>query len=260
MRIFLKTVYALLGIAVFTVLVWFFAVPDDYILATIEEAVSVDKDTEMALSIDELRKGLFFSVYAERIQLRIKGRPAMNVTDLSVWINPVFFIRKEMSFSLNGSMGSGSIDGSFRLPGKGNLKINTAHIGSIPYLKVLGSDIGGFLSADILLSGNETQVLFKIRDLSVGGNGGLGLPLLDTFHTIQGVLKISGNTIMVKSLGLEGDKGYARVRGGITGGIMNLNLELMPQAGRLSKAELMMIERYQKSPGYYLIPIKGPVF
>jgi type II secretion system protein N len=260
MRIFLKIVYALIIITLFTVLVWFFAVPDDYVRATIEEAVSTDKDPEMILSVDELRKGLFFSIYADRIQLRIKGRPAMNVTDLSVRINPLFLIRKEMSFSLNGSMGSGSLDGSFRLPGKGSLRINAADLGSIPYLKVLGSDIEGYLSADILLRGNETQVLFEISDIGVDETVKPGLPLLATFHTIQGVLKISENTIMVKSLGLEGDKGYARVRGDITGGVMNLNLELMPQAGRLSRAELMMIERYQKSPGYYLIPIKGPIF
>lgn len=260
MRIPFKILYTLAVIALFMVLAWFFVVPDDFIRATVEDAVSGDKETDIALSLDELSKGLLFSFHTERVQLLIKGRPALNVTDLSVRINPVFLIKKEMAFSLNGSMGSGSVEGSFRLPGQGNLRIHAADLGSIPYLKTFGNEIKGHLSADIILKGNETEVLFEINDIAVDEDDKPSLPLLTAFHTIQGVLKIRGNTIMIKSLGLDGDKGYARVRGDITGGLMNLNLELMPQTGRLTRAESMIIEGYRKSPGYYVIPVKGPLF
>jgi len=40
---------------------------------------------------------------------------------------------------------------------------------------------------------------------------------------------------------------------------MNLKLELMPDQDKLSDIESMLIGKYQVSPGYYAIPVRGPV-
>jgi hypothetical protein len=61
----------------------------------------------------------------------------------------------------------------------------------------------------------------------------------------------------------EGEKGFARLKGNISNGVMDLELELMPDAGYFvnerESLELALIRQYQISPGYYLIPVKGPV-
>ena len=73
------------------------------------------------------------------------------------------------------------------------------------------------------------------------------------------MLHLQANTIKIPSISLEGDKGYARIKGDITDGFMNLILELMPSTDELQPIESMLISKYQISPGYYVIPIEGPL-
>jgi hypothetical protein len=101
------------------------------------------------------------------------------------------------------------------------------------------------------------KVVFEIPDLNIQEYNKIASPLLSSFHTVQGVLNIVNDKIRIESLGIEGEKGYARVKGDITAGFMNLTLELMPSAGKLSPAELMLIDSYRQSPGYYVIPLKN---
>ena len=73
------------------------------------------------------------------------------------------------------------------------------------------------------------------------------------------VVAIKNNIITFDSVSLEGDKGYARLKGRITNGYMNMALEIMPEAGKLTSLEKMLIGKYIVSPGYYVVPLKGPV-
>jgi hypothetical protein len=40
---------------------------------------------------------------------------------------------------------------------------------------------------------------------------------------------------------------------------MNMNLEVMPISGMLEDYETMLLSRFRVSPGYYVIPIRGPL-
>ena len=68
--------------------------------------------------------------------------------------------------------------------------------------------------------------------------------------------QIENSIIKITSISLEGDKGYARLKGDITNRRMDLSLELMPDENKLSTGESMLIGRHIVSPGYYVIPIK----
>lgn len=255
MIIFRNILYILLVIAVFILLFWFFAIPDDLIREKIEESVSGLNNQEIRVSMDEIKKGLFFSVHSKNVQLKIGDKPALTVTELTARINPIYFIRKQLTFSIEGRMGSGHVNGSLRFPGGGSLRINDAELDSIPYLQSLGIKSTGYISAHIIIRDNTAKVVFEIPDLNIQEYNEIESPLLATFHTVQGVLNIVNDKIRIDSLGLEGDKGYARIKGDITAGFMDLTLELMPSAGELSQAEIMLIDSYLQSPGYYVIPL-----
>ena len=260
MNIFRYIIYTIIVIAISMVMVWFFAIPDDLIRLKIEETLSGLENSKIRVSVEDLSKGLFFSVHANSIQLEIKDKPAFRITEVRGRINPLFIIKKQLAFSIKGLMGSGSVSGLFRFPGGGSLRVENADLNSIPYLKSLGIKSNGYISAHIKVIDSTAKVVFEIPDLSIQEYNETASPILSTFHRTQGVMTIVNDNIQVNSLGLEGEKGYARVKGEVRGGNMNLTLELMPSAGEVTPVELTLIGRYQKSPGYYVIPIKGPLF
>ena len=254
MIIFRNIIYTIIFFAVSVILFWFFAIPDDLIREKIEESLAGLNNQEIRVSTDNIKKGLFFSVHSKNIQLEIGDKPALSITELTVRINPLYFIRKQIAFSIKGRMGSGYVSGSLRFPGGGTVRIKDAELDSIPYLQSLGIKSTGLISAHLVIKDNTAKVVFEIPDLNIQEYNKMASPLLTTFHTAQGVLSIVNDNIRIDSFGLEGEKGYARVKGDITAEFMNLTLELMPSAGELSPAELMLIDRYRQSPGYYVIP------
>lgn len=260
MSLIQKFLIAFALIAVSVLMIWVLAIPKELIIAYAEEALSDIQRPKISFTTDRLKKGIFFSVHADNIVLEIDGRPALKITDITVRINPFSFILREIGFSLTGRLGAGSLNGSFTLPGGGYLTVIDADLHSIPFLKRLGANFSGYTSAVIDLDDTGAELKFEIPDLKIQGTEEIALPLIISFHTVQGVLKITEDIIQITSIGIDGEKGYARIKGNITGGGMNLALELMPDVSELSSTEMLLIGRYQKSPGFYVIPITGQLF
>lgn len=248
--------YILIGIPLFIVLIWFFAVPDNLIKSKIEDSIN-SIDPEINASITGLRKGLFFTVYADSLELKVDGIQALKVTQLSGRFNPVYLLKKEFPFFINGKLGTGDVNGTFKLPENRIIKIRRAELNAIPYLTHIGIEGSGYLSANLNFKDTTVRVTFEIPDLKMQDSDKIILPFMSTFHKAHGALSINGNTIKIDSLSLEGEKGYARIKGDITDGVMNLVLELMPYFEVITPVESMLISKYQISPGYYVIPIKG---
>lgn len=255
---FRNLLYLAIGIPGFIVLTWLFALPDSLIKMTIEDSISSQGKSNINASIEGLRKGLFFTVYADSLELEIDKTTALRITDISSKINPLYLLKKQLAFSIKGKIGTGDIKGFFKLPERGSLKIEGAEINAIPYLASVGFGGSGLISAHLNLTNNTIDVIFKIPDADIHVSA-MGIPLpINSFRKIQGALTLKENTIKVTSISLEGDRGYARLKGNVTSGFMNLILELMPSAGKLKPIESMLIGKYKISPGYYVIPIKGP--
>ncbi len=256
---FRNFLYLVISIPVFIILIWSLALPDSLIKTTIEDSISSRGKPNINASIKGLRKGVFFTVYADSLELKIGKTPALRITDISSRINPLHLLKKQFAFSIKGKIGTGDIEGFFKLPNSGSLKIDNAELNAIPYLASVGLEGSGLISANLNLKNNTIDVIFRIPDADIQGSA-MGMPLpISSFHKIQGALILKENTIKVTSISLDGDRGYARLKGDVTNGFMNLILELMPSAGELNSVESMLISKYQISPGYYVIPIEGPL-
>jgi type II secretion system protein N len=236
-----------------------FAIPESLVKENIQDYVSNHGKFNIELSIKGLKKGVFFRVSADTLELKKDDFSALRITKVSCRINPLYLLKKELAFSVRGRIGRGNIQGYLRLPESGTLRIDNAEINAIPYLNSLGLKINGLFSAKIKLEQDTLDVIFKTSKVDIKDSVFGILRPLKSIHSIQGALKIQGSVINVKSVSLEGEKGYARIKGDITNGFMNLVLELMPYGDKLKPIESMLLSKYQISPGYYVIPIEGPL-
>lgn len=246
------------GVPVFMVLIWFFAVPDDLIREGLEGAVRRSGNGKMRLSVDGFKKGIFFTLHADALNLQQDNRPLLKITDVTGRGSLRYLTGGQIGFRIKGKIGTGDVSGIVKLPLEGDIKITRAEINEIPYLKQFDMDIKGSISSDITIHGDTAKVVFDVPDLDIDESGPV-FPLLNTFTSLQGALSLKADTTKVDSISFNGDKGYARLKGHITNNVMDLSLELMPYAGKLSDMESMLISRYIVSPGYFVIPIKGPL-
>lgn len=255
----LNFLYGITGLIVFLILIWLFAVPNELLQKQVENAVSRSGEGNLSLSIDGIRKGIFFSVYADAVNLNIDNEPALSINDLSINFAPRYLRTGEIAFHIRGEIGTGTIEGVLRIPRKGHFKIDTADLDSVPYLKRFGVKISGHLSSDIKLNNEEVEAVFNIPDLHIHNSAVTVIPMINTFRRMQGAVHLNGSNLRVDSISLEGEKGFARLKGKIKNGLADMTLELMPLENSLNALESMLIGKYIVSPGYYVVPINGPL-
>jgi len=240
-------------------MLWQIALPEDVIKAAIENFISGSGRFNISSSIKGLRKGLFFTIYAEGLELKIDKTPALTLTDITSRINPLYLIKRQFAFSVQGKIGTGKVKGFLMLPEKGNFKVAEVEINSIPYLKSAGLAGRGIISGSINFNKDTVNVLFEIPDADIQSTTSRIPMPLSLVKKIQGSLAVKGNTVKITSITLEGDKGYSRLKGDITNGFMKLVLEFMPSMNELTSIESRLLSKYQVSPGYYVIPVEGQI-
>ncbi len=258
MRRFRAVLYIAAGIPVFAILVWFFAIPDKVIQDMLADSMARAGNGSLSLSVEDFRKGILFNLHAGSVELKIDDRPALRITDFSGGLTPRYLAGGRLAFAINGKIGTGDVNGILKLPVEGKIIIDRAELDAIPYLAGFGLEIKGRVSSEITIRGGSVHVIFEVPDLNIDDSASV-IPLLNTFRRLQGALSVEGNSITISSINLEGEKGYARLRGSITDGVMDMQLELMPDEDKLNTMESMLIGKYAVSPGYYVIPLRGPV-
>jgi len=254
---FRHILYSLTFFLLFIILSWFFAIPDDLLKKKIEDSISSIDHYTVNSSISSFKKGLFFSFRADSLDVKNRDTHLFNITYISGRINPFSLIKGELLFSIRGKLGEGDIEGSFRLPQGGKLKITNANLRLIDYLPQIGIETSGNISSDIILKDSAANITFDVPDLNIENVRGVSFPFINSFRHVQGALSLNEYMIKISSVSFEGTKGYARLKGAIDRGIMDLALELMPSSQDVTQMELMLIQKYLVSPGYYVIPIKG---
>jgi len=261
-----KTLYIITAILLFTMLIWLVVVPDDLLRTGLEDALSVSLKGAFSVSISELRKSPLFLIHIKSILITMDGQEIIEIKDLNSRLNPLSLFNKKLYFTINGKTGrGGTVSGYLSIPTTGQkdqtgiLRIKGMELDSIPFLKSKGLEGEGHLSAVIRLNEGNAYIEFDIPDLEIVNTEIPALSFMETFHEVQGAININDGRIEIRSLGLEGEKGYARLRGYINRGGMDLTLELMPYPDKLTEMETMLIGRYEVSPGYYEIPIRGRI-
>ncbi len=250
--------YPIIGIPLFILLVWFIAVPTDLIHEQIEEAIANTGNTNIDVAVNGLSKGLLLSLHSDTIDLIVNKEPALQIEDLAFSFSPSDLFNGEVVFDIDGKVANGDINGELKLPAWGNIVIENAQLNAVPYLTRFGINISGNVFSDITIKDETIKVKFEIPDLRIGDASTI-IPLLNTFRKLQGSLSIYGNTVTIDAISLEGDKGHARLKGKIVNRTMDLSLEIMPIKEKITVMESMIIGKYIISPGYYVVPIKGPL-
>ena len=255
----LNFLYGIIGLTVFLILVWLFAVPNELMQEKIENAVSRSGNGSLTLSINGIRKGIFFSLYADTINLSIDNKPALSINDLSINFTPRHLNAGKLAFLVKGKIGTGTIEGILMLPMKGNFNIDKVGLDSVPYLRRFGVEVSGHLTSGIKLNNEKVEAVFNVPDLYIDNPAVDVIPLINTFRRMQGSVHMDGNDLKINSISLEGEKGFARLKGQIRNGYANMTLELMPVERSLNTLESMIIGKYIVSPGYYEVPINAPL-
>lgn len=237
---------------------WYLAIPDNVVEESIEKHIS-GFGNEIKIDIKDLKKGIFFNLHAKSLDIEIRGKPAVKIAEVSSRINPLYLLRKQLFFTIDGKIGEGNINGKLTLPQQGIIKIANVELKVIPYLTSLGFKGDGLISGSVVLKNNTLNIIFIIPHANIQDSAGrIPLPL-SSFHKIMGALSIKEDIVRVNSISLEGEKGYARLKGNITNRFADLTLELMPVTGKLTTLESALIRRHKVSPGYYVIPIKEAI-
>jgi type II secretion system protein N len=257
MKKILILLYSAAALIIFIILAWYISVPTSLIEDRFLETVSRSAGPDIRTEITGLSKGPFFNLHLDGLDVYYDDKHAIKFTDLTLQLNPVYLLRKNLAVTLDGKLGSGDIHGDLRLPEGGTFSADSVELASIPYLRSLGVKASGQLSAEVILKKDSMEARFRIDRLQLNESPLSMIPLINSFEEVQGMVTMKGKRITVHSLSLDGEKGYARAKGDIINGSANMTFELMPEFGELEDYEKMLIKKYESSPGHYVIPFSG---
>lgn len=252
-----KILIALIAIPVIFWGIWI-AVPETSIQSIIVDSLSNER---LRLEVKELKKGLFYNLSIERLLLKNSGKEQISLDNIYARINPLSLILLRLDLSFNGGIGGGNISGRIKLTKNKKLieiDVKGASINEIPLFKFVGVQGTGTISGKFTIIDGTGHVEFITKDASFEPAifSGVIVPL-NFFHSMRGSMDIKGDTLNIVSVALEGKNIFARLKGVIKDGVMDINMELMPGISFIENPLFVYgLEKYKISPGYYLIPVK----
>jgi type II secretion system protein N len=221
-------------------------------------------DSNIRIEAVDVRKGPFFNFTCGAVGLKKNEKTLLEIQKVSGKINPFSLLTLRLNAYFRaetaGGMMTGKID-LFRGKSHVDVAVIDADVSDVPFMTLLGVEGKGVLNGDLKIEDVRGDIKFSVKDahLAAGSLGGVTLPL-EVFSGARGAMSVQGNSVRIASFALEGAGIYARLTGDITGGRMNLTMELMPEKSfRDSNLIFLVIEKYRNSPGHYSIPITGDV-
>ena len=267
--------YALIAIATLIALVWgswLIVFPADTIEERLESTLGRGGVTVDAKG---LKKGLFFSVGIEALEVKKDGAVAAAFYDVTLEPDWPALLRLAPGVKVSGEIGGGRVSGTAgtaRKAGKagkardgGSLELRArgVQLAQLEIMSLTGVRLEGTLRADVKISGSSEpagpsgsgKLLIEALRASHVEVMGFELPK-DIFHTARGAFSIRGDTIQITSLALEGEGIYARLKGEVSPKGADATLELMPETLELNTLLSAAAGRYKKGDNLYVIPLK----
>jgi len=237
--------------------IWFYAIPDEYVVEKIEELNLQPLDVE----IDDFSKGLFFGFSAKGLVVKNGSDELISLTDIKGQINPFKLFTGKAAIDINGKAYGGEIETGIRLSkgsASADVVLSGVEVGDIPSLRELGLSGKGTLSGNLSYKDNAGKLQCLVDNASFSGFSAEGIFIpMKYFHTIRCAVDIvSQANFEVKSVSLEGKGIFARIKGSIKNRYADLGVEIMPEADFEDSSILMLLDRYKVSEGYYYIPLK----
>jgi type II secretion system protein N len=240
---------------------WFVVFPERTLLAL--ASASLD-GSGLAIDVAGFRKGFFYDFDAQNVSLKKSDRALLKAENVSCGLDLPSLLFLKPVIRCDGETAGGRIEGSVGLLGqRGPIKVSIAdaRIEEMPFLSALGVGGSGSISGRMNLESGTGDILFALKDVHLlpASFGGIKVPL-DVFTDGTGALALDGRRLKVTSFSLEGRGIYARIKGAIEGGTMNLKMELMPEKSFAEENRILaLLAAYRDSPGHYSIPITEEV-
>lgn len=244
--------WSLAALIALPLLVWVFAVPGGTLPGLLkDQAQAAGLDAELS----GFKKDLFFGFGADSLTLKgPDGAVLIKAEDISGRIDPFSLLLLKLRIPFEARAAGGLVNGSFEIGlfSKSGLRagFNGLKVEEIPPLARYASH--GLLSGDLSEGGEGGMGPGTLKFIA---SGITGAPL--DLESANGVAVVNGNAIEVKSLSLQGEKIYVRIKGLIRGGSYNLTAEVMPEGPSEYDA---LLANYRVSPGYYVMPLNGRLY
>jgi type II secretion system protein N len=238
---------------------WIIAVPESLLSGLITASF---QGSPVSIQVFDLQKGLFYNVRVGQIVLKKAGATLLSVDNASGRLIFSSLLKLRPGITFHGDIAGGTVAGTMYLS-KGrpdvDIVLKGAQIGGVPFLAQAGLNGRGVLSGEYRFLHTEGKLKFAVEDadMKTASFGGVPVPL-DMFHTARGAMETKGSVLSVTSFAMEGKGVYARIRGKVIDNVLNLTMEVMPDASFARQNPVFsLIGRYEVSPGYYSIPIRG---
>lgn len=253
--------FVIAGFLLLLIGAWLIVLPEAYLQAMIENSL---QRPDVQVEMSGFRKGLFYNLSADSMSVVKDGTELLAVEDVKGRMNPfsLLLLRFDMHFSAR--IGGGAISGRVNLVRGGRnilVSVKEADLGAIPFVGLLGISGSGTLSGIARMDTRAGEVKFDIANAKFGSGtfGGISVPL-HFFQSARGALSVADGNLAVTSFALEGTDIYARIKGKISAGKMDLTMEVMPKPSFIEKNPAMaLLDRFKVSPGYYSIPVNSDI-
>ncbi len=242
-----KFVIIIASVIALPMLIWYAAVPDSAVQGLLASRTA---DNGLGIETTNFHKGLFFSFGADGVSVKIVGKEALVFNDLHGRINPLALFLFRLHVPLRARLAQGTVNAVFDyglISGQKKLqaRFDGVQIGALPPVK---RSVSGLFNANLvfLFSAGKGNLLFTMDRL---GNFPYG------FKSANGAIGITRSDVSIESVSLEAPDTYAKVKGSgnLENGSYNLSLEITRQGGNPEPA----LGPFEKSPGYYVIPLSG---
>ncbi len=240
---------------------WSIAVPQRLLSGLITRSF---QGSPVGISIVNLQKGHFYDVSIGQIVLKKAGTTILSVDNSYGRLSFVSLLKLRPGIIFRGDIAGGKVRGTLCFSRAGRsleVVLKNAHLEEVPFFAHAGLDGRGVISGEYHAENNAGNLEFTVDDAAIkpASLGGVPVPL-NMFTKARGAMETKGRTIRIISFAMEGKGIYARIKGDVTGRMLNLTMEIMPDAA-LEGQDLMfsMIRRYEVSPGHYSIPVRGTI-
>lgn len=232
------------------------AVPESLMIRFMERKLSVRNTSFETVG---LSKGLFYSVSIDRVLVNKKDNPLLIFHDVHVTPDLIALLTFKPRLRIRGKMNTGAVDGSIgREDGSVSIAMSGRNIqvNGVPLLEYVGISGEGALSFQFQQTGKSGEVRLTIDSANLKGsvNGAPAVPLT-VFNTVKGAL-VTGDTITIRSLTMEGKGIYARLTGEFTNSRLKGKIEIMTNPScELYPLLQVTLKQYMISPGHYIIAV-----
>ncbi|KJU84598.1 conserved hypothetical protein, secreted [Candidatus Magnetobacterium bavaricum] len=237
--------------------VWMVAIPEELIVNWIKASV----EKPLLIEVNDLRKESLFTVKIKDVRLLLsKNNDVIVLNDCTIRINPVFLPFHTVRVYFNAGVSGGYIKGSGIIK-KDLISVNghmdDIELSGLNYLKKHSLKGHGIFSGDFTFYKGAGELAFKIRDFTFNDlySHGIYLPL-KYFNVINGLLVLKDEHLTAESVTFSGVGIYARIKGKLAKGSINMQIDVMPEDNFPDKSKLALIKNYEVSPGVYSIAVK----